>query len=112
VADAVTAACRPGATCLALRRAACEVAGGRPWPVPLYLAHGIGLGGVEPPFVGTDLGEAAEERMILRPGMVLVIEPYVWVEGVGGYRAEESLLITARGAERFSDFPFGAFADA
>lgn len=113
VADAVAEACRPGATCLGLRRAACEAAGGgTPWPLSLYLAHGIGLGGVEPPFVGTDLGEAAEEQMILRPGMVLVIEPYVWVEGAGGYRAEESYLITDRGAERFNDFPFGVFAES
>lgn len=110
VADAVAEECRPEATCLGLRRAACTVAGGAPWPASLYLAHGIGLGGVEPPFIGTDLGEADEERMILRPGMVLVIEPYVWREGVGGYRAEETYLITDRGAERLSDFPHGAFA--
>ncbi len=113
IADAVAAACRPGATCLGLRRAAREAAGGdSPWPSSLYLAHGIGLGGVEPPFVGTDFGEAAEEQMILHPGMVLVIEPYVWIEGVGGYRAEESYLVTARGAERLSDCPHGALAEA
>jgi Xaa-Pro aminopeptidase len=113
IADAVAAACRPGATCLGLRRAACEAAGGSsPWPPSLYLAHGIGLGGVEPPFVGTDLGEAAEEQMILHPGMVLVIEPYVWIDGVGGYRAEESYVITDRGAERLTDFFHGALAEA
>jgi Xaa-Pro aminopeptidase len=112
IADAVAAACRPGATCLGLRRAACDAAGGSsPWPLSLYLAHGIGLGGVEPPFVGTDLGEAAEEQMILHPRMVLVIEPYVWVDGVGGYRAEESYVITERGADRLTDFPHGALAE-
>lgn len=65
IAAVVTEACRPGATGAALRRAAVRVAGREPWPQPLYLAHGIGLGGVEPPFIGTDLGEAAEERMVL-----------------------------------------------
>jgi Xaa-Pro aminopeptidase len=41
--------------------------------------------------------------------MVVVIEPYVWEEGVGGHRAEESLLVTETGAERFSRFPYGTF---
>jgi Xaa-Pro aminopeptidase len=111
-AAAVTEACRPGASAADLRRAARRAAGGDPWPVPLYLAHGIGLGGVEPPFVGTDLGEAAEEEMLLAPDMVLVIEPYVWREGVGGYRAEESLLVTTGGCEVLSAFPYGALGDA
>jgi Xaa-Pro aminopeptidase len=62
--------------------------------------------------VGTDLGEAAEETMLLVPDMIIVIEPYIWREGVGGYRAEESLLITADGCERLSAFPYGAFDDA
>ncbi|HJQ84212.1 MAG TPA: M24 family metallopeptidase, partial [Candidatus Binatia bacterium] len=76
-----------------------------PWPVPLYLAHGIGLGGVEPPFVGTDLGLDVEERTMLVAGMVLVIEPYVWEEGAGGYRAEQTIAITATGYERLSAAP-------
>ena len=76
-----------------------------PWPVPLYLAHGLGIGGVEPPFVGTDLGLAAEERVVLEPGMVLVLEPYAWEEGLGGYRAEQTIVVTASGTERLSASP-------
>ena len=94
--------------CWALHRAALGENGtGRPapWPVPLYLAHGIGIGGVEPPFIGTDLGLAAEERMVLAPGMVLVLEPYVWEAGAGGYRAEVMIAITADGFERLSSPP-------
>ena len=104
----VLAECRPGATAAALHRAALAANGpGRPapWPVPLYLAHGIGIGGVEPPFIGTDLGMAAEEAMTLVPGMVLVLEPYVWEEGAGGYRAEQMIAITAAGHERLSAPP-------
>src|SRR5205823_7988251 len=55
ILDAVLDACRPGTTAADLRAAALAANGpGRPapWPRPLYLAHGIGLGGVEPPFVG------------------------------------------------------------
>jgi Xaa-Pro aminopeptidase len=105
-------ACRPGRTALDLRRAALRGwdRPEPPWPVPLYVAHSIGLGGVEPPFVGTDLGEAVEDEWTLRPGMVMVFEPYVWEEGVGGYRAEETVVLTENGCERFSDFPYGPFA--
>ena len=108
IVDAVLPECRPGATGAALHRAALAANGATrpaPWPVPLYLAHGIGIGGVEPPFIGTDLGLAAEERMVLAPGMVLVLEPYVWEEGAGGYRAEAMIAITADGFAHLSPPP-------
>jgi Xaa-Pro aminopeptidase len=100
VLDAVRAVARPGATAADLHRAARAAEGpGRPapWPRPLYLAHGIGLGGVEPPFIGTDLGLAAEEAMVLCPGTVLVLEPYVFEERLGGHRAEQMIAITETG---------------
>lgn len=112
IVSAVIDVCRPGRTAADLRRAARRVDGGEPWPRPLYLAHGIGLGGVEAPFVGTELGEAAEDAIGLVPGMVIVVEPYVWSEGVGGYRGEESILITPSGPTRLSHFAYGAFASA
>jgi Xaa-Pro dipeptidase len=105
IVDAVRAECRPGATAAMLRRAAVGAAGTSPWPTPLYLAHGIGLGGVEPPFIGTDLGVAAEDAIALLPGMVLVLEPYVWEEGAGGYRAEQTIAITATGHDVLSAPP-------
>jgi Xaa-Pro dipeptidase len=99
IVDAVLGVCRAGATAAALHRAARAAAGpgAPPWPVPLYLAHGIGLGGVEPPFIGTDLGLAAEERIVLQAGMVLVLEPYAFEEGLGGYRAEQTIAVTETG---------------
>jgi Xaa-Pro aminopeptidase len=108
VLEAVLAECRPGATAAALVRAARSAHGEdrpAPWPVPLYLAHGIGIGGVEPPFIGTDLGPAVEEATMLAPGMVLVLEPYVWEEGAGGYRAEQMIVITENGFDRLSAPP-------
>jgi Xaa-Pro aminopeptidase len=108
IVDAVVAVCRPGTTAAELHRAALAANGaGRaaPWPVPLYLAHGIGLGGVEPPFVGTDGGLAIEEQTVLEPGMVLVLEPYAWEEGLGGYRAEQTIVITDRGCAPLSAPP-------
>jgi len=108
IVAAVLAECRPGATAAMLHRAAREAHGRErtaPWPTPLYLAHGIGIGGVEPPFIGTDLGLAAEESMVLASGMVLVLEPYVWEEGRGGYRAEQTIAITPTGYEPLSAPP-------
>jgi len=106
ITAAVLAECRPGATAATLHRAALRAhGGGAPWPTPLYLAHGIGLGGVEPPFIGTDLGLAAEEQLVLAAGMILVLEPYVWEEGRGGYRAEQTIAITPTGYEPLSTPP-------
>jgi Xaa-Pro dipeptidase len=108
ILEAVLAVCRPGATAADLHRAARGVTGTEgpaPWPVPLYLAHGIGIGGVEPPFIGTDLGLAAEESVLLAPGMVLLLEPCDWEEGRGGYRAEQALVVTASGYELLSTPP-------
>jgi Xaa-Pro aminopeptidase len=100
IVAAVLAVCRPGSTGTDLHAAALAANGRKrppPWPVPLYLAHGLGIGGVEPPFIGADLGLAAEEQMVLVPGMVLVLEPYVWEKGLGGYRAEQTIAITEDG---------------
>jgi len=36
--------------------------------------------------IGTDLGEAFDDRLVLAPGMVLVLEPAIWDEGAAGYR--------------------------
>lgn len=108
ILDATLAVCRPGRTAADLHRAARSVLGAArpaPWPLPLYLAHGIGIGGVEPPFVGTDLGLAVEETVVLLPGTVLVLEPYAWEEGLGGYRAEQTVVVTDTGYERLSAPP-------
>ena len=40
--------------------------------------------------------------MVLEPGMVLVLEPYVWEAGQGGYRAETMVAITETGWEALS----------
>ncbi|MCK4852270.1 MAG: aminopeptidase P family protein [Candidatus Omnitrophica bacterium] len=57
------------------------------------LGHGVGLDIHEIPF----LGEASGER--LRKGMVVAIEPGLYMPGVGGIRKEDMVLITAKGCE-------------
>jgi len=34
-----------------------------------------------------------------------VLEPYAWEEGLGGYRAEQTIVITPHGFERLSAPP-------
>ena len=53
-------------------------------------------------FVGTDLGEAFDERLIIEPGMVLVFEPVIWEEGAAGYRSEDIVAVTDTGWVKLS----------
>jgi Xaa-Pro dipeptidase len=89
----------PGVTAGDLCRTAEAVDGprGRPWLPYFYLAHGVGVESAEMPLVGTDLGPAFDDRLVMAPGMVLVLEPVAWEDGVGGYRAEEVVAVTADG---------------
>lgn len=107
VADRVTAAIRPGATAADLRAAALANWSERepPWPFGLYVAHGVGFGGVVPPFAGTDLGVEVEGAMVLQPGDVLMVEPYIFEDGTGGYRAERCVAVTESGADVWTTLP-------
>ncbi len=63
------------------------------------------------PFIGTDLGEAFEADIILEPGVVMVLEPVIWDDGYGGYRAEEVVVVTDSGYEMLGSFPYSPFHD-
>lgn len=101
VLEASLAAVRPGATLGDVGRAA-RVAepAETPWLPQFYLAHGTGLESAEMPMIGTDLGSAFDDGYELEAGMVLVFEPVIWVDGVGGYRAEEVVAVTGNGWRR------------
>ena len=103
VIEATLDVTRPGATARDLTRAAVAAVGGgaepagRPWLPHLYLAHGSGTESAEPPFVGTDLGDEFDESIVLAPGMVMVLEPVIWDDGDGGFRAEQVIAVTHDG---------------
>ncbi|HXW33490.1 MAG TPA: M24 family metallopeptidase [Acidimicrobiales bacterium] len=102
----------PGATGADLTRAALAASDGRkPWMEHFYLAHGLGIESAEPPFIGTDLGEGYDERQVLVPGMVVVLEPLVWDDGAAGYRSEEVVVITEDGWASLTDYPYDPYAD-
>jgi Xaa-Pro dipeptidase len=54
------------------------------------------------PLIGTDLGERFDERLIMRPGMVLVFEPVIWEDGFAGYRSEDIVAVTDTGWVKLS----------
>lgn len=55
------------------------------------LGHGVGVEVHEPPYL------APGEERALEPGMVVTVEPGVYVRGVGGARIEEMVLVTPGG---------------
>ncbi|HEV3352452.1 MAG TPA: M24 family metallopeptidase [Acidimicrobiales bacterium] len=106
IVDACCDVIKPGASAwdvaVAARRAN---DGDPPWLPHFYVAHGIGTESAELPFCGTDLGEEVESQVVFEEGTVLVLEPVVWDDGHGGYRAEEVVVVTADGCELLTEYP-------
>ena len=112
ISDAVVAAIHAGVSAAELTVVACDVAGGeRPWMSHFYLAHGLGLDSAEAPYIGTDLGNVYDTRLVLAAGTVVVIEPIVWDEGHSGYRSENVFVVTDDGCTNLTDYPYDPYGD-
>ncbi|MEW6188105.1 MAG: Xaa-Pro peptidase family protein, partial [Thermodesulfobacteriota bacterium] len=61
--------------------------------------HGLGITGHEAPFLA--LGDLRS----LLPGMIISIEPGLYIPGQGGYRHSDTVLVTETGCLRLSDAP-------
>ena len=113
--EAARAAARPGITGRALYDVAAEIVEQAGFPTQrtrtpgetlshgfyFGLGHGVGLEVHEPPGLGLAGGET------LVAGDVVAIEPGVeGIEGIGGVRFEDLLLITEDGCETLTDYPY------
>lgn len=64
-----------------------------------YLGHAIGLGVDEPPVL------AKKDKTVLVPGMVITVEPGLYMTGHGGCRIEDEVLVTESGTEVLNKLP-------
>ncbi len=65
------------------------------------LGHGVGLAIHESPKVSP----RAPEDGVVREGMVITVEPGVYLPGVGGVRIEDTVWVGPGGVEPLTDFP-------
>ena len=98
--QAARAIAAPGVTCAAVDAAARDVIeqAGYGDYFTHRTGHGLGLEVHERPQI------AAGNNTLLAPGMVFTVEPGIYIEGVGGVRIEDNLLITDTGAESLTTF--------
>jgi len=95
------AAVRPRARCRSIDAAARDVIerAGHGERFVHGLGHGIGLDVHEGP------GLHRRNDRPMRSGMVVTVEPGVYLPGVGGVRIEDDVLVTGRGGRRLSSLP-------
>ncbi len=115
ISDSVVATLRAGVTASELTAVAIESCHGelcdgkRPWMEHFYLGHGLGLDAAEVPYVGTDLGDGYDRRLVLEANTVVVIEPIIWDEGYSGYRSENVYVVTEEGSMSLTDYPYDPY---
>lgn len=101
VQDVALSALGPGARCCDVNRAVLGYYEAHEL-MPFWkhhTGHGIGLRYHEGPFL--DSGD----RTMLQPGMVLTVEPGLYVAGLGGFRHSDTVVVTATGIELITYYP-------
>jgi Xaa-Pro aminopeptidase len=99
--QAGVAAVKPGATCGGVDEAARAVL--RKAGLARYFTHSTGHG------VGLEIHEAprlaAEQTLELKPGMVVTVEPGIYLAGKFGIRIEDMVAVTQRGNKTLTQSP-------
>ena len=103
---------RPGARCCDIAAELNEMYRG--WDLLKYRSFGYGHSfGVLCHYYGREAGVELREDVEteLRPGMVVSMEPMIMLPegepGAGGYREHDILVVTEKGAENITGFPYG-----
>jgi Xaa-Pro aminopeptidase len=89
---------KPGMDVRKVQQGASEVAKSAGYEFIHELGHGVGCDVHEYPPI-----DALPTEVLLEAGMVVAIEPGLYVEGTGGARMENTILITADGPEELTD---------
>ena len=99
--EAAIAAVKPGIELRALDQVARQVIQDAGFGAQFShsLGHGIGLEIHESP------GVSPRSQGVVKKGMVLTIEPGIYLAGFGGVRIEDDVWVTAEGCELISDLP-------
>lgn len=94
-------AIRPGVPCKDVDRAARSIIekAGYGKAFTHRTGHGIGIDIHELPFF------AASDDTVLEPGMVMSVEPGIYVEGVGGFRHSDTVIVNEDGCEVLTKYP-------
>jgi len=99
--EAGKAAARPGAKAQDVDAAARSVL--RRAGLARYFTHSTGHG------VGLEIHESPRlgkgDQTVLTEGMVITVEPGVYIEGLGGIRIEDDIVVTAHGAQELTTAP-------
>ncbi|MGV2184069.1 M24 family metallopeptidase [Rhizobium rhizogenes] len=101
--EAALAKVRPGVTAGEVHAAAVEVIERGGWDSPFLHRTGRGIGYSD--FDGLEL--KAGSQTVLEPGMVMTVEPAPYVDGIGGARFGDTVLVTESGHEVLTPFHLG-----
>lgn len=64
-----------------------------------HTGHSLGFNGHEHPFIDEN------EPTVLKKGMVFSVEPGIYINGVGGFRLSDTVVVTEDGVEMLTYFP-------
>lgn len=95
--------CKPGCPIGSVDKAARDHIEANGYKLPHSLGHGIGLEVHEAPYMRN---KKPWDKTLLQPGMVVTVEPGIYIPNLGGIRLEDTIIITPDGYENLTALPY------